>query len=136
MTLSGAAMPKEEVDQVMVFTEVRLAKPHRDHSAVPRRNVLTNATLADGHPLSYAANTADYDRIFVAYPNIPVPHNTPISPLDTTINPGQTVDGTFISAFKMTKDAFDAHKKLDHTFNFRYQPSLEVTPAGCDYFEQ
>jgi hypothetical protein len=123
---SGAAMPKEEVDQVMVFTEVRLQN-HTDHPLY-LSNVLTNATLADGIHSSYAANTADYDRIFVAYPNIPVPHNAPISPLDTTINPGQTVDGTFISSFKMTKEEFDARKKLDYTFNFRYQPSLEVTP--------
>jgi hypothetical protein len=123
---SGAAMPKEEVDQVMVFTEVRLQN-HTDHPLY-LANVLTNATLADGIHSSYAANTADYDRIFVAYPNIPVPHNAPISPLDTTINPGQTVDGTFVSAFKMTKEEWDANKKLDYTFNFRYQPSLEVTP--------
>ena len=124
---SGAPMPKEEVDQVMVFTEVRLVN-NTDHPLY-LINALTNATLADGIHSSYAANTADYDRIFVAYPNMPVPHNAPISPLDTTINPGQTVDGTFVSAFKTTKDAFDARKKLDYTFNFRYQPSLEVTPA-------
>ena len=123
---SGAAMPKEEVDQVMVFTEVRLQN-HTDHPLF-LANVLTNATLADGIHSSYAANTADYDRIFVAYPNIPVPHNAPLSPLDTTINPGQTVDGTFVSAFKMTKEQWDANKKLDYTFNFQYQPSLEVTP--------
>jgi hypothetical protein len=124
---SGAPMPKEEVDQVMVFTEVRLQND-TDHPLY-LTNVLTNATLADGIHSSYAANTADYDRIFVAYPNIPVPHNTPISPLDTTINPGQTVDGTFVSAFKLTKEQFDAHTKLDYTFNFRYQPSVEVSPT-------
>jgi hypothetical protein len=123
---SGAAMPKEEVDQVMVFTEVKLQN-HTDHPLF-LANVLTNATLADGIHSSYAANTADYNRIFVAYPNIPVPHNAPLSPLDTTINPGQTVDGTFVSAFKMTKEEWDANKKLDYTFNFQYQPSLEVTP--------
>lgn len=123
---SGAPMPKQEVDQVMVFTEVRLQN-HTDHPLY-LINVLTNATLTDGIHSSYAANTGDYQRIFVAYPNIPVPHNTPLSPLDTTINPGQTVDGTFVSAFKMTKQDWDARKKLDYTFNFRYQPSLELAP--------
>ncbi len=67
--------------------------------------MLTNATLDDGIHSSYAANKGDYDRIFVAYPDIPVPHNTPLSPLDTTIDPGQTVEGTFVSAFRMTKAA-------------------------------
>jgi len=123
---SGAPMPKEEVDQVMVFTRVRLQN-HTNHQLY-LVNVLTNATLADGIHSSYAANTGDYDRIFVAYPNIPVPHNPPISPLDTTIDPGQTVEGTFVSAFKMTKQEWDARKKLDYTFSFRYQPSLELAP--------
>jgi hypothetical protein len=123
---SGAQMPKEEVDQVMVFTEVRLHN-QSDHPLY-LANVLTNATLADGIHSSYAANTGDYERIFVAYPSIPVPHNTPISPLDTTINPGQTVEGTFVSAFKMTQQEWDARTKLDYTFNFRYQPSLTVAP--------
>ena len=106
----------------MVFTEVRLEN-HTDHPLY-LKNVLTNATLADGIHSSYAANKADYDRIFVAYPDMPVPHNAPMSPLDTTIDPGQTVEGTFVSAFKMTKEQWDARKKLDYTFNFRYQPSL------------
>ena len=74
---SGAPMPKQEVDQVMVFTEVRLQN-HTDHPLY-LSNVLTNATLADGIHSSYAANTGDYQRIFVAYPTIPVPHNTPLS---------------------------------------------------------
>lgn len=123
---NGAPMPKEEVDQVMVFTQVKLEN-HSDHPLY-LVNVLTNATLGDGIHSSYAANTGDYDRIFIAYPGIPVPHNAPLSPLDTTINPGQTVEGTFVSAFKMTKQEWDARKKLDYTFNFRYQASLELTP--------
>jgi hypothetical protein len=119
-------MPKEEVDQVMVFTQVKL----ENHTTHPLYlvNVLTNATLSDGIHSSYAANAADYERIFVAYPNIPVPHSTALSPLDTTINPGQTVEGTFVSAFKMAKQDWDARKKLDYTFSFRYQPSLTVAP--------
>jgi hypothetical protein len=123
---SGAPMPKESVDQVMVFTQVRL-RNQSDHPLF-LSNVLTNVTLGDGIHSSYAANKADYDRIFIAYPNIPVPHNTPISPLDTTIDPGQTVEGTFVSAFMMTKQEWDARKKLDYTFSFRYQPSLTVAP--------
>ena len=123
---NGAPMPKQVVDQVMVFTQVRL----HNQSGHPLflSNVLTNVTVDDGIHSSYAANKSDYDRIFIAYPEIPVPHNTPISPLDTTIDPGQTVEGTFVSAFMMTKPQWDARKKLDYTFSFRYQPSLELTP--------
>jgi len=123
---SGAPMPKEEVDQVMVFTQVRL-KNQTDH-ALFLENVTTNVTLPDGIHSSYAANKGDYDRVFVAYPSIPVPHMTPISPLDTEIDPGQSIEGMFLSAFKMSKADWDARKKLDYTFTLRYQPSLELTP--------
>ena len=128
---NGAPRPKQEVDQVMVFTQVRLHN-QSDHPLF-LSNVLTNVTISDGIHSSYAANKADYDRIFIAYPNIPVPHNSPISPLDTTLEPGQTVEGTFVSAFRMTKEEWDARKKLDYTFSFRYQPNLVLAPHVADY---
>lgn len=123
---NGAPMLKEEVDQVLVFTKVRI----HDQSTYPLflTNVLTNVTLDDGIHSSYAANRVDYDRIFIAYPDLQVPHDQPISPLDTTLQPGQTIDGTVVSAFRMTKAQWDARKKLDFTFSFRYQPNLVVTP--------
>ncbi|MGA2569852.1 MAG: hypothetical protein ABSF23_04985 [Terracidiphilus sp.] len=123
---SGAPAPKRVADQMMIFAKVRLHN-QTDHPLV-LANVLTNVTLDDGIHSSYAANKGDYDRIFVAYPDMPVPHNTPISPLDTTLEAGQTVEGTFVSAFMMTKDKWDARKKLDFTFSFRYQPNLVVAP--------
>ena len=92
---NGAPMPKEDVDQVMVFTQVRLH--NQSNNPLFLTNVMTNATLDDGIHSSYAANKTDYDRIFVAYPDLPVPHDQALSPLDTTLQPGQTVEGTFVS---------------------------------------
>jgi hypothetical protein len=124
---NGMPIPKQSVDQVMVFTTVKLQ--NLTNHPLFLGNVTTNVTLDDGSIAHcYAANKGDYDRIFVAYPNIPVPHLAPISPLDTTIDPGQTVEGTFVSAFKMTQQQWDARKKLDYTFSFRYQPALTVAP--------
>lgn len=123
---NGAPMPKEIVDQVMVFTKVKL----HNQSKVPLylNNVMTNITLDDGIHTSFAANEGDYDRTFVAYPDLPVPHGPGLSPLDTTIDPGQSVEGMFVSAFRISKQQWDAHKTLDYTFSFRYQPNLVVTP--------
>ena len=123
---SGAPMPKRIADQVMVFTTVRLH--NQTNHPIYLGNATTNATLDDGIHSSYAANRGDYDRIWVAYPEIPVPHLAPISALDTTIGPGQTVEGTFVSAFMMTQQQWDARKKLDYTFEFRYQAPLTVAP--------
>ena len=123
---NGAPMPKEEVDQVMVFTKVRLH--NQSNFPLFLTNVVTNATLSDGIHSSYAANKTDYDRIFLAYPDLPVPHDQGLSPLDTTLQPGQTLEASFVSSFKMTKQEWDGHTKLDYTFTFRYQPNLTVTP--------
>jgi hypothetical protein len=122
---SGAVVPKETFDQVYVFTQVRLH--NQSQGPMFLSNVLTNATLADGIHSSYVAPASDYDRIFLAYPDLPIPHNKALA-LDTTIEPGQTVEGTVVSAFKLTKQDWDARKNLDFTFSFRYQPNLVLAP--------
>jgi hypothetical protein len=122
---SGGSMPKEIVDQVMVFAEVRLH--NQSNAPLFLSNVLTNATLPDGIHSSYAASPSDYDRMFVVYPELPVPHGKALA-LYTTIEAGQTVEGTVVSAFRMTRQQFDARKDLSFTFGFRYQPSLVLTP--------
>jgi hypothetical protein len=122
---AGAPMVKESFDQVLVFAEVRL----HNQSKIPLflMNVLTNADLEDGIHSSYAASKSDYDRVFIAYPGMPVPHGPGLQ-INLTLDPGQTVDGTFVSSFRLTKQQWDARKKLDFTFAFRYQPSLVLTP--------
>ena len=122
---NGAPMPKEELDQVYVFALVKL----RNQSDQPLflHNAMTNATLEDGIHTSYAATASDYDRVFLAYPNMPVPHGKALSP-QVTIDPGQTVEGTIVSAFRLTKQQWDARKSLDFTFGIQYQPSLKLAP--------
>jgi hypothetical protein len=83
--------------------------------------------LDDGIHSSYAATASDYDRVFLAYPSMPVPHGKAFSP-QSTIDPGQTVEGTFVSAFRITKPQWDARKSLDFTFAIQYQSSLKLTP--------
>ncbi len=122
---SGAVVPTETFDQVYVFTQVRLY--NQSQGPMFLSNMMTNATLPDGIHSSYAASASDYERIFLAYPDIPVPHNKAL-PLDTTIQPGQTVEGTVVSAFKLSKQEWDARKDLSFTFSFRYQPNLVLAP--------
>jgi len=58
-------MPKEELDQVLVFTEVKLHNQSKQPLFL--LNVLSNAKLADGIHSSYAASQVDYERVFLAY---------------------------------------------------------------------
>jgi hypothetical protein len=122
---NGAPMAVETYDQVYVFV---LAKLH-NQSPQPLflHSITTDATLDDGIHSSYAATASDYDRVFLAYPSMPVPHGKALPP-QSTIDPGQTVEGTFVSAFRLTKQQWDARKSLDFTFAIQYQPSLKLTP--------
>jgi hypothetical protein len=122
---NGAPMAKETMDQVYVFTQVKLH--NQSQQPLFMRNIMTNATLDDGIHSSYAATAADYDRVYIAYPSMPVPHGKGLS-LTSTIDPGQTVEGIFVSAFHLSKQQWDARKNLSYTFAFQYQPSLELTP--------
>jgi hypothetical protein len=124
---NGAPIPKESFDQVYVFALVKLH--NQSDKPLFLHNILTNATLDDGIHSSYAATASDYDRIFLAYPKMPVPHGKGLSP-QTTIDPGQSVEGTVVSAFRLTKDQWDARKGLDFTFGIQYQPSLKLAPQG------
>jgi hypothetical protein len=89
--------------------------------------VLTNAKLDNEVRSSYAAIVDDYERLFQAYPELAPLHGSALAPR-TTIQPGQTVDGTFVSAFRLTKQQWDARKGLSYTFAFQYNPDLVVSP--------
>jgi len=125
---NGAPMAKEVFDQVLVFAEVRLHNQSKEPLFL--LNILSNSTLQDGIHSSYAASLSDYDRIFLAYPDIPVPHGAGL-PLSLTLDPGQSADGTFVSSFKLTKQEWDQRKDLSFSFSFRYQPVLVLTPHSA-----
>lgn len=125
---NGAPMAREVYDQIYVFAQVKLHNQSKQPLFLHR--ITTNTVLADGIHSSFAAMGADYDRVFLAYPSMPVPHGPALSP-DTTINPGQTVDGTFVCAFRLTREQWDAHKDLSFNFSFEYLPDLKLTPQAA-----
>lgn len=124
----GAAVSQESFDQVLVFTKVRI----HNQSKAPLflHQILTNVTLDDGIHTSYAAMPTQYDRIFIAYPDLAQWKSTPLSP-DMTLDAGQTAEGTFVASFRMSKQQWDARKSMDYTFGFRYQPGLKLKAQGA-----
>lgn len=124
----GMPMPKEEFDQILVFTHVTM----HDQSKNPLflRRITTNVTMADGSiRSSYAATPVDYQRLFQAYPDLAAFRgNSPVD-LEGTIQPGGTLEGDFVSSFRMTKQEFDSRKGLNYNISFRYLPDLVLTPT-------
>jgi hypothetical protein len=122
---NGAPMPKESYDQIYVFALIKLH--NQSDGPVFLRNAMVNTTLADGIHSSYAATSADYDRVFVAYKDMPVPHGKALS-LQSTLDAGQTAEGTIVAAFKMSKQEWDAGKNLSFSIGVQYRPDLVLTP--------
>lgn len=125
---NGAAIPKEEIDQVLLFTHVRLH--NQSKQAIFLHQIVANATLADGIHSSYAAMPSDFERVFKAYPQLMQWHATPISP-DLTLQPGETKEGTFVCSFRMTKADWESRKGLNFTFNFQYLPAITLESKGA-----
>jgi hypothetical protein len=124
---SGAVMPKEEFDQVLVFTHVRI----HDQSKNPifLRQILTNVTMGDGSiRSSYASSATDYKRLFQAYPDLNPLRGTPVD-LDATIQPGATLEGDFVCSFRMSQQEFNSRKGLTYNIGLRYLPDLVLTPT-------
>ena len=126
---AGASVSQSTFDQVLVFTHVRLH--NQSKTPIFLHQILTNATLADGTvDSSYAGTASQYLRTFKAYPDI-APWFAP--PIDTelTLQPGETKEGTFVCAFRLSKEQWDGRKALDFTFGFRYQPEVKAAASGA-----
>jgi hypothetical protein len=125
---NGAAIPKEEVDQVLLFTHVKLH--NQSKQPIFLHQVLANLTLPDGIHSSYAATPTDYERLFKAYSQLQQWHAPAISP-DLAIQPGETKEGTFVCSYRMTKADWETRKALGFTFNFQYLPALTLDWKGA-----
>lgn len=124
---SGRPMPKENFDQVLVFTHIKLHNLSKEPLFL--RQLLTNVTLEDGVHSSYAAPPGDYERLFQAYPDLSGLHGRALA-TDPTIPPGEWIEGDFVSSFRMTQGAWEARKGLDYNVSFRYQPDLKLASTG------
>lgn len=122
---NGAPMAKDRYDEVLVFAHVRLH--NQSQQPLFLHEILSNATLTDGIHSSYAATASDYERIFKAYPELATLHGTPLQ-TEATLEPGQSQEGEIVSAFRLTKQQWDARKDLNFSFAFKYQAKLVLVP--------
>jgi hypothetical protein len=122
---NGHPMPKESFDQVLLFAHVTL----QNHGKVPLalENLLANAKLGDGVLSISAGSPAQYEEVFLAFPELASLHFKPLNPR-AIIAPGGSVDGTTFWVVRLTKREWDARKDLNFTVVFQYQPSLVLAP--------
>jgi hypothetical protein len=123
---NGDPIPAQPFDRILIFAEVKIH--NQSKNPLIMHEVLSNITISDGIHSSYAASLTDYQRLFVAYPQLSSLAGTPLN-IGATLDPGQTISGTIFSSFEMTKADFDARKDLNFSFAFKYNPTLIITPT-------
>lgn len=124
---NGVQYTPETFDQVLVFANLRIR--NQSDKPIVLRDILTNATFEDGPHSSFIAGAIDYERIFVAYPELKGLHAQPIV-RQTVIPPGQTISGMVVSSFHVTKEQWESYKDLSFTVQFQYHPDLVLKPAS------
>lgn len=131
---NGAVIARQGFDQVLVFAQLRLHNETKQ--SLFMQNIVVNATMEDGIHHSKAGPTADYDQVFVAFPDMTVPKGNALSP-QSTIDPGQTIEGAIVTSFRVTRERWNARKDLSISVDFRDEPSLvlmaqpSAKPANC-----
>jgi hypothetical protein len=108
-------------DEVIVLAEVKV----HNQSKVPLfvHDMWANVVLPDQERRSLAASTLDYPKVFIVYPQLNSVKTDPFL-RDTTISPGQTVDGTLIFNYPVAKADWDQRKSLDVVVSFTHQKNL------------
>jgi hypothetical protein len=124
---NGVQTPGEVFDQVLVFAQVRVR--NQSEQPIILREMMSNLTLEDGTRSSYAAGPVDYDRIFIAYPELSGLRSKTLL-RETVIAPGAVQDGMIVSAFHISPADWAARKKLDFTLQFKHHPDLILEPKG------
>lgn len=124
---SADAAAGQAYDQVLVLSNVTLR--NQSDKPIILRDMVTNVTLADGPRSSFVASPEDYDRVFLAFPELAKLKTHTIA-RDTMIQPGQSVSGMLVSAFHVTDEEWAAHKDLSITARFQFHPDLVITASA------
>lgn len=122
---AGVQLPPETFDQVLVLAQIHLH--NQTDKPVILKNLLTNIELPDGLHSSYAATATDYDRIFIAYPELVGLRSTVLA-ADTVIPPAAGIDGMIVSSFRISKADWENHKAMNFEIDLKLHPKLILTP--------
>lgn len=123
--LGGLEGGKDVYDEEIVVTDVKV----KSTTKLPLflHDMYADVTLADGTVQhSEAASDQDYQKVFIAYPALAAARTQPIR-RDTTMTPGQVLDGQMIFHFPISGQQWDSRKGLAIHIQFLHQKDLVIT---------
>ena len=125
--LGGLAGQKDIYDEEIVVANVHI----KSQTEMPLflHDMWADVTLADGTTQrSSGASPSDYHNVFIAYPTLAPKQTSPVL-RDTTMTPGQTLDGQIIIHYPISGQQWDQRKDFKISVQFLHQKDLELDEA-------
>jgi hypothetical protein len=128
--IGGLAGAKDVYDEEIVIADVRI----KSQTEMPLflHDMFADVTLADGTiQRCTAASTTDFHNVFIAYPDLASKQTTPIL-RDTTMTPGQQLDGQIIFHYNVSAQQWAQRKDFKVYVQFLHQKDLvlDAPPAA------
>ncbi len=121
---TGMAGTAEYYDQLLILAKVKV----RNQTDIPlfMQDISAAIKLPDGsEQVNITASNKDMDRVFQAYPSLSYLRTDSI-PRDTTLTPGQSVQGLAIFNFPINKEQWDSLQTAKVVVSFMHQKNLEI----------
>jgi hypothetical protein len=112
---------ENKFDQMIVVADVRLH--NQSTGPVFLSDMSATLKLPTEEDRSLAAIASDFNRVFIAYPELASLKQEPLL-RDITIPAGATVDGQLVFNYPTTKEQWDQRHSLELTLSFTHQKDL------------
>jgi hypothetical protein len=125
-TTQGLGGQNDTYDEIIVLADVRI----QNVAKIPLflQDMWAIANLPDESDRSTAASASDFDKVFLAYPNLQQFKKAPLA-RDLTLQPGQQVEGQMIFNYQMPQQKWDTRTGMDINISFLHHPSLVLHVA-------
>ena len=122
-TTQGVGGQGEVLDEVLILADVRI----KNVAKIPLfvHEMWSVANFPGETDQSAAAAASDFDKVFIAYPDLAKYKKAPLL-RDTTIQPGQQVEGMMIFSYQMDKAKWDTQTGIDLHISFIHQNPLTL----------
>jgi hypothetical protein len=127
--IGGLAGAKDVYDEEIVIASVHI----RSQTQMPLflHDMWADVTLADGSTQrSIGASTNDFHNVFIAYPDLASKQTAPIL-RDTTMTPGQQLDGEIIFHYPISAQQWDQRKDFKVYVQFLHQKDLVLDAVAA-----
>ena len=123
-TVQGIGGENETYDQVLVLADVRI---NNISNKVPLylSDMSASVELPDETQRSSAVSASDFDKLFIVYPDLKR-YQKPMLLRDTTIQPGQNVEGLMIFSYQISQQQWQSATAMNITVDFIHQKPLVI----------